>query len=147
MKEDYGDVRGVAMPIRKSSAVAFMCALFFVADARATTTANEISYKGSRFGVSEKVFLQQHSNEGFVCAEAPTKVGRWCSGKATTYVNWNTETTAQFLDNKLVLVSVFFRESADGTLEAMIDTAIVSSLAKRYGPSNEVAWPSQTKNG
>ncbi|NPT58676.1 hypothetical protein [Paraburkholderia elongata] len=134
---------------RKFLSAAVIFVIFFTTRVFAgTAQTNDITYKGTKFGVSEKVFYEQHQNEGFVCSDAPpTSVGRWCSSEVTTYGNLKAQTTAQFLDDRLVLVSIFFRDPPDIASEATIDKNIVSQLEHHYGSPDEIKWPIEAENG
>ncbi|WP_124594115.1 hypothetical protein [Burkholderia ubonensis] len=121
--------------------------LFTLASSKAAES-NDILYKGTKFGATEKTFTHQHQNEGFVCADAPNgNPGRWCESEVATYLNFKTHTTAQFLDNRLLLVSVFFKSPSDVVSSVVMDDAIVSQIEHRYGAPNETEWPKEVNGG
>ncbi|MFM0350862.1 hypothetical protein [Paraburkholderia sp. RL17-347-BIC-D] len=131
-----------------SRMIFFSAGIFFVLASSKAAEINDISYKGTKFGASEKTFSHQHENEGFVCADAPNgNPGRWCQSEVATYLNLKTHTTVQFLGDKLLLVSVFFNPPADVVLSATMDDTIVSKIGHRYGAPNETEWPKEVNGG
>ncbi|MEX3790290.1 hypothetical protein [Paraburkholderia sp. BR14374] len=123
-------------------------ALIFAAQAVAAGPTVDLSYKGTRFGASEQAFLQQHAGENFVCTDAPpSSVGRWCSSKSTTFGNERSNTIAQFLNNRLVLVTISFAPPANDVADVAFDVIMTSQLQQRYGKPTEVYWPGQTSQG
>jgi len=131
-----------------STMAATTVALLFAAQVVAAGPTVDLSYKGTRFGASEQTFLQQHAGENFVCADAPpSSVGRWCSSKSTTFGNEPSSTIAQFLNDRLVLITISFAPPASDVADAAFDVAMTSQLQQRYGKPSAEYWPGQTSQG
>lgn len=126
----------------------FSAGIFFALASSIAAESDDISYKGTKFGVSEKTFSLQRQNEGFLCTDAPNgNVGRWCQSEVATYLNFKTHTTVQFLDDKLLIVSVFFNPPTDVASSATMDDIIVSQIEHRYGTTNKTEWPKEVNGG
>lgn len=83
-----------------------------------------------------------------MCADAPNgNAGRWCQSEVATYLNFKTHTTAQFLGDRLLLVSVFFNAPPNDVLNVTMDDTIVSQIGHKYGAPNETKWPKEVNGG
>lgn len=122
-----------------------LCAALFLGALAAQ--AQEILYKGTRLGVPEKAFIAEHSNEGFVCTLAPSKVERWCTSNAATYLNFPTTTTAIFIRDRLAGLSISFADPKDLVTAAALDVLIVSQMESVHGQPTLIEWPAEIKNG
>lgn len=110
--------------------------------------ATTATYKGTAFGASEKTFLSQHPAEDFACADAPpTSVGRWCQSQTATYGGARANVIAQFLHDRLLLVSIAFDEPQGDVALAAFDVNITGQLEQLYGKPTEVYWPGRYGQG
>ncbi|MCE4541395.1 MULTISPECIES: hypothetical protein [unclassified Caballeronia] len=116
------------------------------------TTANAsgsiLTYKGTKFGVSEGEFIKQHPNQGFVCSDSRIYSGRECRSALATYANAKADTVAVFFDDKLALMVISLDiPSSDITQGAIIDTIVPNQLAEQYGQPNKTQWPVTVEGG
>lgn len=123
-----------------------LIAMLFSANVSAETS--EVTYKGTRLGVSEAAFIKQHTNDGFVCSDAPSpNTGRWCRSIVATYGGIHSDTTAIFINNKLIALSIAIPNSDNLVTQIANEASIVTQLEHQYGKADETEWPDESKQG
>lgn len=82
----------------------FSLSPFCCANAQSQHAQQEITFKGTRLGVSEKQFLAEQDNQGYVCNVPADKVGRRCESKVATYAGYAGKISVLFLRDRLTLL-------------------------------------------
>lgn len=107
----------------------------------------KVVYKGTKLGATEKTFVHQHQNEGFVCKEDVLKIGRECVSEVATYGGYPSQTTAIFINDRLVGILVSFNPPKDLATDLLMDDIITMQLESIHGEPTQTRWPDELTKG
>jgi hypothetical protein len=100
---------------------------------------DEISYKNTKFGITEATFIQKFSTENFLCKTAVSGVGRQCESSRSTYADEPANNTmAFFLNDELIAVSIFFSGKKESLSKNLQYSLLIQALEGKYGAKRKI---------